>query len=137
MCFSRESYIPESLLIQPGHYKLLQGTSESTPSTENSPAFTWLHLRFYSYHPCTVKSLKLGVWPLLNAYSHHVLKHKNSKYSPDVKWVISKNKQTQGSYCSLFPIKLAQQNYLMMRSKRFRECLFRQEQKNTQLQNHR
>ena len=78
-------------------------------------------------HPC--------IWPLLNAYRHHVLKHENSKYSQDDKWVISKKiSKLRGINHSFFPIKLAQQDYLMMRSKRFGECLFRQEQKNTQLQ---
>lgn len=33
------------------------------------------------------------------------------------------------------PIKLAKVNYLMMRSKKMRKCLMRQERKNTQLQN--
>lgn len=51
--------------------------------------------------------------------------------------LLEKISKLRGINCSLFPIKLAQQNYLMMRSKRFRECLIKQEQKNTQLQNHR
>lgn len=40
MCFSRESYVPESFLIQPGHYKLLHKQYEFI--------FYWLEIPCYT-----------------------------------------------------------------------------------------